>query len=233
MIFEDNKEMPISKLISYVYEESGIVVHFVGGNRNIKAEVEKNYDKDDAYIIFLDLVPDNHSAINEYRKLQLFIDESMYDNVTVIPIPCIEYYVLKLIEMPDVKEIEVALEFGKYKNTDLCVKLLRGKCKNFEKYCKKVLEHKTAICYRNEQGERYGAWYHGDCLCGNSKSGCIEENRRSKGNRLVSALPVSYRKWDMLQTADSVNVDEKHIQKKCMEKYKEVESLFREYGYIN
>lgn len=232
MIFEDNKNVPISELISYVYGNTNIKVHFSGGNRNLKAKLAEVYNEEDRYTIFFDLVPDNQTAINEYRKLSDYIGEKEYGNVTIIPIPCIEYYVLKVIGNREVREIEEVLNFGQYKSTDLCVNLLRGNCKNFEGFCKKVLAHKTAICYRNELGERYGAWYKEDCICGEPKPECVPKTRMWKGCSLVVQLPVCYLNDDLDECCKQKGINEKNVRDECVKKYKEVEAAFKEYGYI-
>ena len=166
-------------------------------------------------------------------KLIDFIYENDYQNVVIIPIPCIEYYVLKVIEKEMVKEIEVALNFGRYRDTELCKDILRGKCKSFETYCKKVLSHKTALCYRNEKEEKYGAWYKGNCICNIAKVNCIEKTRMEKGCKLILSLPIFCGSEDVDIYLKLNAINEKAVQTKCIKKYREVEQLFREYGYIN
>ena len=101
-----------------------------------------------------------------------------------------------------------------------------------EQIIEKVLEHKTAICYRNEMGEQYGAWYKADCICAKSKAECVPETRMRKGCNLVEQLPVCYLKNNLAGDCEQTFEGEKKVHNECIKKYKEVETAFKEYGYI-
>lgn len=111
IIFEDNGQIPSSKLLSYnnpnavIFAESNSRI-----NKRIKEVLRQN--RNEHIIVYIDLVPDNPRLLQTYNQIMEFT--SLSCNIVVIPIICIEYYIAKLMQYlsldTDVPDIDVAIK---------------------------------------------------------------------------------------------------------------------------
>lgn len=149
-IFEDNENMPVSKLLSIRGS-----VYFSCGSRGLGRKLDSLYNGQDAIIIFFDFVPNNINTHNLYLQLLSHIYESGYVSVYIVPILCIEYYVLKMLiecyafkvgkEYNDL--LECLIKNFKWENVPEEKKLI-----SIEVLLKRVLNNSIKRCMRNESG---------------------------------------------------------------------------------
>ena len=110
MIFEDAENAPISQMIASAYKnQSEVMLYFTGGNSVLRDKLCEIYDAGNQYIVYIVLVPDNYTTIKEYRILRKIIRRRNFKNVYVLPIICIEYYVMKTLFL-ETPAIEVAIK---------------------------------------------------------------------------------------------------------------------------
>lgn len=98
-IFEDNVKTPSSSLLKSSYNGANIEFSSGGGSHRITPLIDKHkrFNKDSVVIIFLDLPPNNEKTYFSYEKITDHILNNNYSSVYIIPIICIEYYILRLI----------------------------------------------------------------------------------------------------------------------------------------
>lgn len=156
ILFEDNKNMPTSILLKKSC--AGHLMEFKGCSRFIN---ELNtFNKDEKYIIYLDLVPDNTETVINYNCFCRVIKENNIKNVIILPIICIEYIFMKAL---------IKINMHNYFNYDLQTKLSNISnhgCLTLEKYYKKVLSdlYTENKCIKNKQN-KMGYFYYKDCPC--------------------------------------------------------------------
>ena len=98
-LFEDRCDTPSSILLKSSYNGKNIL--FAGGDNasNMFKHIKeyKDSNKDDLLIVFFDLPPNSEDTYKNYEKLLEALLDNNYTNVYVVPIICIEYYILKFI----------------------------------------------------------------------------------------------------------------------------------------
>lgn len=179
MIFEDDKDMPISLLFRKIYNSNVI---FTSGNGGLENNIENNIGS--MVYCYIDVVPDNIVTVRKFTRLL-----SLYEDVktvNIIPIPCIEYIALLVL-----------YEYGYFSSIDIQnILYVSGKSSiyvkysdsiSFEKYCKDVLNSHDKKCIHNghRQRKEYGAWYISDCPCTDYKK-C--QNRIELQEKIVAML---------------------------------------------
>lgn len=99
LIFEDNENSAVSMCL--LKSCFGSNIHFSNSCNNIKKTYNKLNDiyKNDFFIIFFDMCPDNMDTVGTFNDLYRFVSDK--DNVIVIPIICIEYIVLQFLYCND------------------------------------------------------------------------------------------------------------------------------------
>lgn len=156
MLFEDNKEARISKLLrrpelsEWITDDS-----FSCGYGNLEEYVERIIASGNSVLCFHDVVPENTSIIQHYNNMVNTYRD--YNNVVIIPIPCIEYYVLiALYKAYNIKDTRISalLSFAKYTINSF----------SYETYCKTIittLYDYVCMHIMNNGGE----FYTEPCLC--------------------------------------------------------------------
>ena len=193
LTFEDKNTSIISELMLRVYSEH-TDIEFSGGNRSLQ-DVLDVINQNETYIIYVDVVPDNRNTVELYKKLQEVVRVNKMDNVYLMPIPCIEYYVIKAFCESEDVDIQNVLKRRAYKDSEFVKITLKGVCNSFEVYCKKVLGHKPDVCKRiKKKTIRSGKFYSTDCICQDSYSKCITSmTLDEKATKLIVNLPVHKR----------------------------------------
>ena len=122
----------ISKVIENYYANLGHNVIFVDSSANIEGCI-KNINEG---IVLFDLVYDNKITMERLNRLLSFI-VSFNKNIIVIPIPCIEWYFIKVFGK-DSELRDIVLNFKDYRDTDIYKFNMNHKKANNEKFCKAV-----------------------------------------------------------------------------------------------
>lgn len=148
-IFEDNEDMPVSKLLSIRGS-----VYFSCGSRGLRRKLDSLYSGQGIVIIFFDFVPNNVNTHNLYLQLLSHIAESGYVDVYVIPILCIEYYVLKMLV--ECYTFRVGEEYNKL--LECLIKSFKWenvpqekKSVSVEVLLKEILNNSVKRCMRNDR----------------------------------------------------------------------------------
>lgn len=185
MLFEDNKNMAISKMLQYVY---GNNVLFSSGNKNLINIIKGITDIVYAYI---DAAIDAPESLVEYYKLKVAFKGS--ETVKIIRIPCIEYFAL------------LTLNYFKYLSVDEICNILyvRGKSNvyksysedSFEQHCKQLLNKHISKCFHNTSSVNVSSWYLESCKCNlvRNRYHCkydIELSLEDKIGMFILYLPV-------------------------------------------
>lgn len=233
LMFEDNKNSVISKFLCSVYDCSfdGFCkqVIFLNGNTGLRNKIDMLCKEDESYIIYIDVVPDNFKSIRAYIDLEEYC--KLRSNICVIPIPCIEYYIIKVYGDKKVNEIVQIFNDRYVKETELVTKILRGKYKSFEKYCKKVLDHCLLPCQKKD-----GRFYIEDCICGKQLFDieCISKTIVEKASAVITELPVFVYSDKIQAVTQSVTYNDLiDIKNQCIQLYYSIAKDFKNNGYID
>ena len=195
LLFEDNENTPSSKLLKKSMYGNNIM--FSGSNSLLSREAEKLKSKGNNVIIFIDL------AINNHRTKQLYEDLSdKYEDdehVLVLPIICIEYYILKMLCSHGFLEFKVFQTEEIQSLLQSFVVDITGESidKSLEKQYKHILSEigNKKHCYINKTPNNTlrGQFYSCGCPC--NKSYCTDYRDASidyKAESLYSTLPVFF-----------------------------------------
>lgn len=172
-IFEDSKESVISNIITKAYIEPN--VRFTNGAKNLEVFLDKYTAIDKHVYCYVDVVPDNPKTVDTFISLKAkYVCSS---HIHIIPIPCMEYFVLlSLLRFNKVTEEEISnllyVKTGDSKYTMKCYS-----DKSFEKYCKRLLNNNKWKCVHNIAVKKggIGYWWGSSCICDYSVSACKEE----------------------------------------------------------
>lgn len=188
IMFEDSENAVPSKFLRLACPT---LFEFAGGGRNIRNKLDELYSAGEVFLIYMDVVPDNEQTVRQFMQIVKHVRERKYKKVYVIPIPCMEYYIIKAFGDKSNVEIQTVLSLSDYGNSELNKKVYRGLCPSFEKYCKQVALHVLRACQRVGKGKR-GFYYSEDCLCEKADTeGCsVEITRIQKAWNLVRTLPA-------------------------------------------
>lgn len=205
---------PSSELLLSSY--NGKHFRFLCGSRRVYPKLCNIMKHDEAsahYVVFYDVSPNNINTINGFRDL-VFRCKGLH-NVTIIPIICIEYYIIKLLLGLEVFECKpevwpfvayLVYEFnwakfltsyadGKYAK-DYWDRLSEGTLpkaiKSLEKSYKHVLENQLRSCLINSSraGSNWGLFYTSDCNCDKCRFKG-EYTQSYKAEYLVFLLPLA------------------------------------------
>ena len=228
MIFEDNDKMAISKLIARAYYDDCATdkdILFAGNNSSI-TDLLVNLDINYNYLVYVDVVPDNIMTIYEYLNCIKYIKENNFTNVFILPIPCIEYYVIDAF-IEDELYRDLIFNKSKYKDYTINKRNKKLSVDSFEKYCKSMLYNSSPCMDKNKQ------FYKEDCICKKApfNEKCNEMNLDYKAWRLVGSLPViAYSDRNKYIKARQVNINE--VVDLLKEEYYKLANKYVEYGYI-
>jgi hypothetical protein len=213
-IFEDSDNTPSSLLLKSCY--NGDNIHFSNGGsaislfRSIKKCKES--DLSCTVIVFFDFPPNNIHAYNNYEYLIDYIDNSGYTNVYVVPILCIEYYIIKLLveyNYIDIRNNSISLVNNLIKdfnyNSSFVQKYISSKynSESIEHVYKSLLSDLASYNKCCKNSFRYnkdnsintsavdGKFYINDCNCERKfcKKNCTD-NLVCKAERLYTELPI-------------------------------------------
>lgn len=194
-IFEDNANSPVSHLLAS--SSNGESYIFSGGSYSVLKTVMSVYTKEDEFYVFFDVVPNNVRTKEAYEILRLSVQENKLLNIHIIPIICVEYYVLRMLTTynyvsTDESINEVVFNFDLGVFTNYVTKI--GCNPSVERVCKTLLRSLHKVCMRNESSKQnplYGLFYMQDCECDERycSIGC-RDCLRLKAERMCCTLPV-------------------------------------------
>lgn len=169
LLFEDNPETPSSVLLSHVLKDS---VYFTGGNE-LLLYFCKRFSMTETTYVFPDVVPDNKETKSLYWRLREYAVTQT--NVHVIPIPCIEFYILLMFDVLNVaRQSRDFLSFTQAVNGQPIV----YPEPSFERFCKRILNNQRA-CIRNiasKQNPVLGTFYRNACPCAGAEQVRCEQD---------------------------------------------------------
>ena len=209
--FANLRETPLSSL--FLYSTHGSHIYFSCSNRNLASECKEHLLSGEKVLIFCDVPPDNAVIVSFYINLvRKFMRNK---DVSIIPMVCIEYHVLLMLNRLFTVNIVDGLALDLYKcviNNDWArylhlrheLERLRSNSCSLEVACKYVLNNTLFECLKNttrsSAGTLSGCFYNQSCAnCvshDNCKllveSHCSEFSRRDKAELLYSSLPCFY-----------------------------------------
>lgn len=179
IIFEDNENSPISKLLRQIYHDDAI---FADGNVYVRNYLEEYEDS----VCILDVVPDNSNTIILYDELFEEFGER------IIPFPCIEFATIFALfslgfkidnDLPS--DIINLISGNEYKSYD---------AKSLERHLKARLNSCVHVCLRNKSkidNSAYGKFYTGTCECDEHHSKwCTKCTLDEKKDAMKKFVPV-------------------------------------------
>ncbi len=150
-IFEDNVNSPVSHLLGS--SSNGESYIFSGGSYNILNTVMSVYTREDEFYVFFDVVPNNVRTKEAYEILRLTVQGNKLLNIHIIPIICVEYYVLRMLTTYNyvstnkwINGVIFDFDFGVF--TNYVTKI--GCNPSIERVCKTLLKNLHKVCMRNE-----------------------------------------------------------------------------------
>ena len=175
-LFEDkynttdiNSSTPSSILLKSCL--NGDNIFFSGGNELLETKLASIYNTQDFFIIFIDVVPNNPALVTLYKTLNDKIETNGWsDNVKLLPIPCIEYYIIDMLSVLGViftKEKQIQ---DLYNNLYLKINWnnvpKEKQLISIEKLYKEIINLQKPYCLRNSNKNKhdyYGDFYKTSC----------------------------------------------------------------------
>lgn len=193
-IFEDNEKDDIQRLLKASYTDTSNIV-WANGASNITYEI-KRLGKENEYYVFMDLVPDNIETYLSYCKIKSSVKNGY--RVIIFPIPCIEYYLIKMLLnigiLEDSKALRDLIDRKDYaKLAYIKDERDRRYIKTFERLCKVVIARVDKECARkSNESDRIndslkGTLYRHDCPCKYNK--CMNMTLINKSFELLLQFP--------------------------------------------
>jgi len=99
LLFEDNEASPLSQVLINAYEGK-YLFKFVNGNQMLGPELKrelKSIGKTVDACVYVDVVPDNVNTLGVLKRIIKLVKNENLQSVKVVPIPCIEYCLLKTV----------------------------------------------------------------------------------------------------------------------------------------
>lgn len=194
-IFEDHEEDIISKFFRKAYPDNiANTFIYAKGNGKIKSIVENlMISTNDNVVVYLDTIPGNKETAKIYKALRDISIESNY-RLIVLPLVCMEYYLIMALRDSQVMishtGVDICVNRDLYFNSPL-ISTPNDKVfvKNFEKYCKLILNKnlKICACHSGKETEAcYGAYYLNNCFCKYKDDICVEEGLLKKLTKYLS-----------------------------------------------
>ena len=249
-LFEDRYDTPSGILLRNSYNGDNILFAGGGNSSNMFKSIENCIDNNTKVIVFFDLPPNNEKVYKNYEALLDKLLESDYTEVYIIPIICIEYYILKfLVEnkylVIDDKNVEIVnnLIFSFDYSNEKVQRFI-----NYSDYRKSSLEHvykdllkflvSRSKCMLNStqynsngdivEDSFHGVFYKSNCTCDRKfcRSNCYA-SLKEKAERLYTELPIFDTLDDMhISFLDSLDI--KVRDKDFKRLFDEIELLFDE-----
>lgn len=196
-IFEDADNSKISILFKNCY--LGNNFHFSGGNNKIAQKIKEVYrsNKDDDIIVYFDVSPNNPITINKFNNLCTSCIDRYRGKVKVIPIPCIEYIVLDMLDFYDLLLYDNSLYISLWShihsfslNKEDFMSLLVSlslSTSTLETVLKSILNNHSLSCLHNRAS--LGDFYSKDCTCISTCNNFCSLSLSKKAEYLYSRLP--------------------------------------------
>ena len=183
ILFEDADGTTLSNLIKVSYKGTGIDVGFVGGAGNFVNYIDEKGIYNETVSIYFDLVPDNPETAKGFRTLRKRLRKA--DNITVYPVVCTEYNVLRSlgIDVPALDDVVLNVNYPEgIISAEKYYKYLLG---TLEKPCQRVGKFAG-------NSLEVGRYYTCDCPCKDDSS--CEVNltlfdKSVKANRCFNVVP--------------------------------------------
>lgn len=192
-IFEDNENMTSSALLKESF--NGNNIHFSNGNSMMYRKLRSIYNTSDTFILFLDVVVDNLSTIKLYENLLIKCED--LENVYIVPILCIEYYILKMLDEDKLLFVnQQDEELVKYLvRTFDCNELSKEKQEiktTLEKRYKYILNNQLCNCMKNIHIDNVSSssFYLSDCVCESNCDFAVIQDSLLKSEKLITSLPI-------------------------------------------
>lgn len=200
-LFEDSPTSPSSRLLNaHTFNKGNF--YFSGGSDGLLRYLRSNWDEHNTFVVFVDLVPNNKAT--RYTWQVLVRECSLYENVIVLPILCMEYLLLQLVRSLSIgdypvreqEELELLL-FEKDGGVVPSSVVDRLHNESLERVCKRILSHHRYPCFRNKtkvSSNVYGKFYQENCgNCNTDIFKCkfsLELDLLEKAERLYTLLPL-------------------------------------------
>lgn len=232
-MFEDKSDSALSKLLACAYNDTlksefEKVIIFSDGDRNIRSKLAEYLEGN--IIVYVDVVPDNVHTIEAYKEVEDYVlSSNITDRVIVMPIPCIEYYVIKAFCKFEYDEVKSVIDKQNYRDILYSHRGRRLRVKSFEKYCKSVLNNYLS-CFDS------GYVYEADCYCPKVRDNqileeCICGNQLNKAWMVITELPAFVNNdRNIYFKTKSVNLRE--VKMRLIQEYNKLAENFVEAGYI-
>lgn len=230
MLFEDKITSGISKLILHAYsgkDKECSCVYFADGNLNLTNKLEELKENKNI-IVYVDVMPDKSSTIAAYKSCRKWVKDANRDDIFIIPIPCIEYYVVKSFFDKDAKEVRVVVNFEDYRSVPFNSKNKQLSICDFESYCKSVVDNYRG-CFRTN-----GVFYSKDCLCKEVDylKHCTKISVMNKAWKLILSLPAFVNNENnTFYKTQKVLFSE--IENECIDMYNIIAKKYLDYGIID
>lgn len=184
ILFEDNPASPVSQCLTASC--IGESFKFAAGSANLRKVISTLTDE---IYVYVDVVLDNPETVTTYGELVRTFRRN--SNVHIIPIPCIEYYVVQYLH-------DLGLLNNKYyvmsKRTfdfrSFIDKSFGNIPHSIESFYKALLNTSRYVCTRNAKNPGIGVFYKADCDCTQHCQGLCGKCLKDKADLLVSYLPA-------------------------------------------
>lgn len=209
IFFEDNEHTPSSQLLlQSVFGEYMIFTKGVGNYREILTNCVDNGEQ---WLIFVDYAPNNPNLSIEYDHIVSALKgkrgEQWYKNTYLIPVFCIEYFILCLLneywKNNELKEfllnLRIPYDLDKKNFTHLKFNTIEQQCKSVLRYLTETSVNKDApfsCLYNSDRGKvkKYTTCYYVKS-CQDCDRRCLlfcEKEKMDKGNMFYAELPLIF-----------------------------------------
>ena len=187
ILFEDNPTSPVSECLSASCV--GESFKFAAGSANLRKVIQTLNEE---VYVYVDVVLDNPETVTTYGELVRTFRRNK--SVHIIPIPCIEYYVVQYLHdlgLLDNKYYDLSSRTFDFKS--FIDKSFGNVPHSIETFYKALLNTSKYICTRNTKSVKNigtGTFYRTDCACTQYCRGLCKKSLREKSDLLVSYLPA-------------------------------------------
>lgn len=187
ILFEDNPTSPVSECLSASCV--GESFKFAAGSANLRKAIQTLNEE---VYVYVDVVLDNPETVTTYGELVRTFRRNK--SVRIIPIPCIEYYVVQYLHdlgLLDNKYYDLSSRTFDFKS--FIDKSFGNVPHSIETFYKALLNTSKYICTRNTKSVKNigtGTFYRTDCACTQYCRGLCKKSLREKSDLLVSYLPA-------------------------------------------
>lgn len=166
-------------------------VFFAGGNTKVYEKLQNLYNPDDYFVVYVDVSPNNTTTVVLFRRLAS-LPLCKKRNVLLLPIVCIEYYVLRMLSDNSILRIRPEwndLYDALFVKEDF-LSALKIKNLSVEKLYKLLVTGQFQKCAYNSS--QFGVYYKEDCPC----------SLRCNINPSIRLADKSFSLWRLLPVMD-------------------------------